>query len=438
MLLALPAFTDSLPTDLTLGMTGGASAGADAGLEFWPYEVAMSGGVSAGEDSTIESVGTDIYTMEAGVTAGAATAAGIGEVYEMLGGLAAGSATTREFETPSTYEEGVSGGVSAGADTLVYFDGTVIINVTAGADSTIEFVSPAIHDISADLQPAGGFRWGGEALVAEVIGHIPTGGLVYGGSAIVREAIPFTATGGLVYGGAATVAVVFAHAPTGGFIYSGAATNKTIFIADAPSGGFVWGGSATVSTYSAWHAPSGGFVWGGSALAYAVLADYVATPENPYSQPFFGWTVNAENNAVSRYYRFPATSMCQLAGRTFVTTAAGIYEYGAEDDAGADIRASIQFPKTDFQSTLSKRMEDAYFGLKTTGRMRLKVIVNDDAPRYYPVIPSGDGVKGARADIGKGLKGRYWSARLDNVAGADFDLDSATFLPVRTDHRHGA
>lgn len=415
MLLPLPAFTDSLPSTLTWPMTGGVSAGDDVALDFIPYEHEMLGGLAAGGDATIFSEG----------------------VYEVLGGAVLGAAAGIIFETPSTYEEGMLGGLAAGGASVVEFEGTVILGVSVGSETVVVFETPTVYNIDDDFPTPGGFIWGGEALVSENIAHLSAGGVVWGGSAVVQEAIPFTASGGFLWGGAAENSTVFTHEPTGGFVYSGVSPNAAVFV-ETPSGGFQWAGAAVVSSYSAWHQPTGGVAWGGTALAYAVLADYVATPENPYSLPYYGWALNAESNAVSRYYRFPATSMCQFAGRTFVTNAAGVYEYGAEDDAGANIRASVQFPKTDFQTDMSKRMSDAYFGLKTTGRMRLKLVVNNDDPRYYPIIPSGADVKGTRVDIGKGLKGRYWTARLDNVAGADFELDSATFLPVRSKLRHGA
>lgn len=295
-------------------------------------------------------------------------------------------------------------------------------------------IIPQVYNIT----PEGGVRWGGSALVQESIPYLPTGGSVWGGAASVQELIPHKPTGGVVWSGTAPPLVAFTITPTGGNVWGGTAPINAKYAVETPAGGFVWGGTSPVTTYSAWHQPTGGVVWGGAAVAYSETADYFATTENPLNEPFFGWAMNAETGTPTRYYRLPATSMCQHDGITYVTTAAGIYEYGAEDDAGQHIRASVQFPKTDFATGLTKRMEVAYFGVKSPERLRLKVMANADDPRYYLIQPSGDDPKGTRVPIGKGMAGRYWSMRLDNVAGSDFELDSAEFLPVRSHHRHGA
>lgn len=304
------------------------------------------------------------------------------------------------------------------------------------AEST--HIVPQTYVLAEEGIPSGGILWGGSPSITENIPFVPTGGLVWGGAAVVTEAIPHIPTGGFVWGGEAAHSIVYPFTPSGGFVWGGTAAVTTIYAEPTITGGFVWGGAASVSTYSAWHQPTGGIVWGGAALAWSETADYTASPENPLNEPFYGWTMNADTTTPSRYYRLPATSMCQHDGKTYVTTAAGIYEFGAEDDAGQDIRASVQFPKTDFSTALTKRMEVAYFGVKSDGRLRLKLVANDDDPRYYVIQPTNDGLKGTRVTIGKGMAGRYWAARLDNVAGSDLELDSAEFLPVRSHHRHGA
>jgi hypothetical protein len=163
----------------------------------------------------------------------------------------------------------------------------------------------------------------------------------------------------------------------------------------------------------------------------------VSTTENPYGDPFPGWSVNMETNAPSRYMDLPANSITRFKGRSFVSNAGGIYELGADNDAGQPIRASVEFATTDFGNGYEKRMEKAYIGVRTTGKMKLKVMVKGKEPQYYVLMQSLDTVKGTRVPIGKGLVGRYWGSRLDNVDGADFELESIEFNPVRG-QRHGA
>jgi hypothetical protein len=162
----------------------------------------------------------------------------------------------------------------------------------------------------------------------------------------------------------------------------------------------------------------------------------VATLENPYAIPFPAWALNYETNAPSRYDSLPANSMCRFNGKTYMACAAGIYEIGADDDAGRPIHASATVAQTNFGSTKNKRIPYVYVGMRSAGAMQLKAIANNQSDRYYALNAIGGAVRGSRADIGKGLEGQYWQFRVDNVDGADFELDSIEFKPSVLS-RHG-
>jgi hypothetical protein len=180
---------------------------------------------------------------------------------------------------------------------------------------------------------------------------------------------------------------------------------------------------------------------GGSATAYMVPSYLVVTPENPQADPFPGWAMNMEEpHPVSRYAGLPANSIARFKGRIFVTNAAGVYEFGvADDDQGQPIHASIELPTTDFGTAFEKHMEKMYFGMRAAGKMRVKVMVKGKDPMYYVIQPrqmnDGDEAKGTRVPIGKGLVGRYWGVRLENIDGGDFELESAEIDPVRGTRR---
>lgn len=162
----------------------------------------------------------------------------------------------------------------------------------------------------------------------------------------------------------------------------------------------------------------------------------VSTPENPYNTPFPSWAINYETNAPSRYDSLPANSMCIFNGKTYMACAAGIYEIGADTDAGRPIHASATVAQTNFGSTKNKRIPYVYVGMRSTGAMQLKAIANNQSDRYYALNAIGGAVRGSRADLGKGLEGQYWQFRVDNVNGADFELDSIEFKPAVLS-RHG-
>jgi hypothetical protein len=156
----------------------------------------------------------------------------------------------------------------------------------------------------------------------------------------------------------------------------------------------------------------------------------VSTPENPYADAFAGWAINRDTGAPSRYVGFAANSMCQLDGVTYVANAGGIYAVRGKTDAGQPIFSQITLPKSDFGEARDKRVPVIYFGTRSEGDLILKVVAKQAAGRYYAVTARDDAVRGSRATLGKGLESRYWQFRLENKAGAYFEIDSMDFAPI--------
>lgn len=364
---------------------------------------------------------------------------GIDDAFEhfMSGGIVVGGAATK-LPTPEVVMSG--GVVVGGAATISTYINTVLTGsggVKFGGAAIVELLNAVIHDLDAEEGvPYGGMTMAGSAVVRDNLIVVPTGGMTMGGSGVVQERIPFIASGGMVMSGALEIAYISAPPVSGGMYMSGTPAISYV-TREAPAGGMLMSGSPTIQFRESLFVASGGMLMQGSALAYFVPSHITVTPENPYADEFPGWALNMESKAATRYLGLPANSITQFMGRSFVANAAGIYEIGADTDAGQPINASIQMPTMDFGESREKRMEVAYIGLRTQGRMRLKLAVNKQRPYYYAILPTNKTTKGARIPIGKGLHGRYWTARLDNVSGADFELDSFEFVPY-TGQRHGA
>lgn len=320
------------------------------------------------------------------------------------------------------------------------------------------------YDISLEFMPNGGVKVGGVATVKEAINYQPLGGAVVGGSAVVLERIPFKPTGGILVSGSPSNQGLFSYIPTGGAVIGGAAPIVAKYV-PPPLGGAVVGGAATVNVKHPFFAPSGGIRLGGAA-SIRIIVDGVLVfssdmfgehyfgnsywggrywgsvqstggnrPENPNGYPFPGWAVNMETFAPSRYSGLPANSIARFMDRPYVSNDGGIYLMDADDDAGSLIHASVEMAETDFNDSREKGMEIAYIGVKTEGRMRLMVRVNGSDPEYYAVMPNSNTHKGTVVRIGKGLKGRYWAARIDNEDGADFDIESVELIPYARQRR---
>jgi hypothetical protein len=330
-----------------------------------------------------------------------------------------------------------SGGMKMGGAAVVAVNPAPTGGMKMGGAAVISAVLVNVYDITVlDAEPQGGMLMGGAAVIGENITWVPVGGMLMGGGAIIQESIRYPVSGGMLMGGTAPLVDSFVVLPTGGMLMSGTSPVVAKY-AELPSGGMVMGGTSPFTFRESIYIPSGGMAMGGTSLAYMVPSHIVTTTENPYGDVFPGWAVNFETNAASRYLGLPANGITQFGGKTYVSNNGGIYEIGADDDAGQPIHASVQWATTDFQDSHDKRMEVAYIGVKTTGKMKLRIHVNDNEPQYYLLIPKGDNPKGTRVPIGKGLVGRYWNKRLDNVNGADFAIESAEFEPI-AGQRHGA
>jgi hypothetical protein len=59
--------------------------------------------------------------------------------------------------------------------------------------------------------------------------------------------------------------------------------------------------------------------------------------------------------------------------------------------------------------------------------MRLKITTNKKAAFFYDLIPATVSDHGSWLKPAKGLNGLYWGFRLDNYAGADFELSAVSF-----------
>lgn len=147
------------------------------------------------------------------------------------------------------------------------------------------------------------------------------------------------------------------------------------------------------------------------------------------------WVMNTETRAMTRYDNFKFESLCSSDIGVFATDGETIFELTGSDDDGASIAAEIEFAVTDFGTTFLKRVTRAYLGLAADGRMILKTITDRSTERWYELSYSEAGLHDARIKMHKGVKSKYWSFKLANADGSDFELDSITFVPMVLNRR---
>lgn len=155
------------------------------------------------------------------------------------------------------------------------------------------------------------------------------------------------------------------------------------------------------------------------------------------------WTrsvvTNTLNSAVTEFENYAYDSFAQISGTWYAAGSDGIYELDSNtSDDGAPIAAYFETGAMDFKSEYLKRLESLYAAYRTSGDVRVTV-KTDEGKSYvynmkYDKVPT---LKQRRVDIGKGLKGKYWQLRFDNVNGSSFGFDTFNALAHETVRRIG-
>lgn len=159
------------------------------------------------------------------------------------------------------------------------------------------------------------------------------------------------------------------------------------------------------------------------------------------NQQYVAWSMNTRNQGLTRYTQYPYNSFAKLGGRYFGLTSTGFYELTGDDDAGVPVPARIRLGMFDFGTRRFKRVPEVYIGYAATGDLLLRAISVDAATgekhaATYRVQPRSAAVtRESKFKLGAGVKSVDWDFELENINGADFDLSTIVFHPLRTDRR---
>lgn len=156
--------------------------------------------------------------------------------------------------------------------------------------------------------------------------------------------------------------------------------------------------------------------------------------------PWFGalaFAMNLPSEAVSQYQFFPFNSACMFNGIPLACGHDGIYQLeNGNDDAGVQIDAVIQFPKTNFGSDYVKRFRYLYLGYRSEGDLALDLTADDGTTQSFTLPATLPGQQsGIRVPVSTIAQGVYWTLTLRNLDGNAFTLSSITALMIVTSKR---
>lgn len=139
--------------------------------------------------------------------------------------------------------------------------------------------------------------------------------------------------------------------------------------------------------------------------------------------------VNLKNNAITETTE-NFNSMCRFGTKLIGVSSTGLYEIGGTSDNGTAINASIKSGDFDLGTNQKKKFRFFYFGVKTTGTLRLKVYCDGVLAASYIAKPESSGDRTIRVPVSREHVGRYWAWSIENIDGAPFSLYSVQAIPV--------
>lgn len=141
------------------------------------------------------------------------------------------------------------------------------------------------------------------------------------------------------------------------------------------------------------------------------------------NEEIISYALNLRTLGLSKYEGYDFNSLCLINGKPFGASSTGLYFLEGDTDHGKMIDAWGTFPLTDFGGDNRKRVRSVYYGGNANGQMRLTVLDNEGNERrrlFRPKTTKGKTV----VPIGRGGKGEYWQFKLENVRGANFEMNS--------------
>lgn len=141
------------------------------------------------------------------------------------------------------------------------------------------------------------------------------------------------------------------------------------------------------------------------------------------------WLMNTETAAASWYDNFDFESIAQTTDKVLAIGPDGLYELTGATDSDEEIDAYVQSGFMDFGTSQTKRVDAMYFGYTSDATITVTVEVYESghAPVTYTLEERvATAPRNSRIVPGKGLWGRYWRTKIENVDGSDFEVHDAS------------
>jgi hypothetical protein len=140
------------------------------------------------------------------------------------------------------------------------------------------------------------------------------------------------------------------------------------------------------------------------------------------------YTMNLAHKGVTKYTHMAFTRIGRFKDKIIGIAPDGYYTISKATKTanGTNITSTISSGQLDFGTPNQKRIPAFYLGYRAAGDILVSLQNDAMAPVTY-TLPANQasGITQRRILAARGRRGRYWKVTLQNVNGAEFDIDNA-------------
>jgi hypothetical protein len=148
-------------------------------------------------------------------------------------------------------------------------------------------------------------------------------------------------------------------------------------------------------------------------------------------QDYTAWVMNMKTGAISRYPAYAFNFLCRWHDGNYIVREDGIYLIGGEYDIDQPIEAGFTLPSTDMGVSTEKIAPRLYMQGRMDGQFAVTTMADElDPVRSVSIIRPGVGYH--RCKLPRGIRGTHLEFDVDNVSGADFEIEQVDVLVADT------
>lgn len=139
------------------------------------------------------------------------------------------------------------------------------------------------------------------------------------------------------------------------------------------------------------------------------------------------YTMNIAHRGMTKYTHMPFTRIVRFKGKIVGIAPDGIHEISRDtkNANGTNIDSTWATGNMDFGSPNKKRVQALYMGYRAAGDILVSLQNDSQAALQYTLPNNQDtGLTQRRVTTARGRRGRYWKLTVQNVNGAEFDMDN--------------